>query len=146
MEKTFTLAEAQILVNVLEPILRSAIQAHQTVEQIDTEFQGIIRKILLHGGIELDPIHVARRKGQREKAASELKGWLEEISASGAQLKDLDIGLLDFPCAIEGRIVLLCWKLGEPAIEHCHGVDEGFAGRKKIDPSMFPQGKQTRVN
>jgi len=48
-------------------------------------------------------------------------------------VKDLDIGLLDFPCEVEGKIVLLCWKMGEKSITHWHGTDEGFASRKQID-------------
>jgi hypothetical protein len=49
------------------------------------------------------------------------------------QVKDLDIGLLDFPCIVDGKVVLLCWKLGELTIGHWHGVDEGYGGRKRID-------------
>ena len=43
------------------------------------------------------------------------------------------MGLLDFPCEVEGQIILLCWKLGEKSITHWHGLQEGFAGRKPID-------------
>jgi hypothetical protein len=49
------------------------------------------------------------------------------------QVKDIDIGLLDFPCEVDGKTVLLCWKMGENSITHWHGTDEGFAGRKLID-------------
>jgi hypothetical protein len=48
-------------------------------------------------------------------------------------VKDLDIGLIDFPTLFHGVEVYLCWKLDEPAIEFWHGVDEGFRGRKAID-------------
>jgi hypothetical protein len=51
-------------------------------------------------------------------------------------VKDLDIGLLDFPCQVEGRTVLLCWKLGEQGITHWHDTSEGFAGRKPIDDKI----------
>jgi hypothetical protein len=59
------------------------------------------------------------------------------------QVKDIDIGLLDFPCEFEGRTILLCWKLGEPAITHWHGTDEGFASRKPIDERI---AKAKRTN
>jgi len=49
------------------------------------------------------------------------------------QVKDLDIGLLDFPCAVDGKLILLCWKMGEKTIEHWHSMEEGFANRKPID-------------
>jgi hypothetical protein len=58
------------------------------------------------------------------------------------QVKDLDIGLLDFPCRVNGEIILLCWKLGEEGITHWHGVEEGFAGRKPIDETIARAGKK----
>jgi hypothetical protein len=51
--------------------------------------------------------------------------------------------LLDFACEVEGRTVLLCWKLGETGITHWHGTDEGFAGRKPIDEKI---AKAKRTN
>jgi hypothetical protein len=59
------------------------------------------------------------------------------------QVKDLDIGLLDFPCEVEGRTLLLCWKLGEKGIAHWHGTSEGFANRKPIDEKI---SKAKRTN
>lgn len=56
----------------------------------------------------------------------------EVINAAGAQIKSLEEGLLDFPARRGDEVVLLCWKLGEEAIEYWHGVDEGFAGRKPL--------------
>jgi hypothetical protein len=57
---------------------------------------------------------------------------MDEIASIGVQVKDLDIGLLDFPCEVDGHVVLLCWKLGEKSITHWHGVSEGFVGRKPV--------------
>ena len=57
------------------------------------------------------------------------------------QVKDLDIGLLDFPCAVDDEIVLLCWKYGEEKIEYWHGMEEGFKGRKPIDERIL-RGKK----
>jgi hypothetical protein len=61
---------------------------------------------------------------------------LAEIDSTGVQVKDIDIGLLDFPCQVEGRTVLLCWKLGEKGITHWHSTSEGFAARKPIDEKI----------
>jgi hypothetical protein len=83
--------------------------------------------------MNLNIVHLARRKAEREKATHKIKDSLAEIDAMGVQVKDLDIGLLDFPREVDGRVVLLCWKLGEQGITHWHTPSEGFAGRKAID-------------
>ena len=56
------------------------------------------------------------------------------------------MGLLDFPCVVEGRVILLCWKLGEPGIGFWHDTEEGFAGRKPIDEKIINAKKQKRPN
>jgi hypothetical protein len=131
--RTFTLAEAQELLPVLESLLRSAIDGKKVIESADAEFQEIAKRIFVNGGMSLNMVHLASRKAQREKAVQRVKDAMAEIDAMGVQVKDLDIGLLDFPCEVDGQIVLLCWKLGEQGITHWHGVSEGFAGRKPID-------------
>ncbi|MGZ4788902.1 MAG: DUF2203 domain-containing protein [Terriglobales bacterium] len=131
--RTFTLAEAQELLPILEGQLRKASEAKKRIEQIDAGFQDINRRILMHGGMMLDIVPLARLRAERDKLNQTVTDTLAEITAMGVQAKDLDIGLLDFPCVVEGKVVLLCWKLGEAAITHWHGVEEGFAGRKRID-------------
>ena len=134
--RSFTLSEAESLLPILESLLRSAIDGKKLIETVDEEFQELSHRILLSGGMHLDIVHWARRKAEREKAIQRIKDALGEIDATGVQVKDLDIGLLDFPCEVEGRTVLLCWKLGETGITHWHGTDEGFAGRKPIDEKI----------
>lgn len=132
-ERTFTLDEAQVLLPVLESLLRSAIEGKKLIEAVDSELQELAHRVAVQGGILVNIVHMARRKAEREKAVQRVKDELAEIDAMGVQVKDLDIGLLDFPCEVDGSTVLLCWKLGEKNIMHWHGVSEGFAGRKPID-------------
>lgn len=132
-DRTFTLDEAQSLLPVLEGLLRSAIQAKKLMEEIESEFQALNHQIFLNGGSHVDVVPLARRKAERVKAEQRAKDALAEIDSIGVQVKDLDIGLLDFPCSVDGQTILLCWKLGEKAITHWHGTEEGFAGRKPID-------------
>jgi hypothetical protein len=134
--RTFTLAEAQELLPVLEALLRKASESKRRVEEIDARFQDVNRRILMDGGMLLDIVPLARLRAERDKLNQGVTDTVAEINSTGVQVKDLDIGLLDFPCIVEGKIVLLCWKLGEHAITHWHGVDEGFAGRKRIDPRI----------
>jgi hypothetical protein len=131
--RTFTLDEAQTLLPILESLLKQAIQAKKTIEETDAEMQSVAHRVFLNGGTFLNIVHLARRKAEREKAVQRIKDAIAEIDATGVQVKDLDIGLLDFPCKVDGEVVLLCWKLGETKIEHWHSTTEGFAGRKPID-------------
>lgn len=134
--RTFTLDEAQDLLPVLESLLRTAIDGKKLMESVDAEFQTITHKVMVTGGMSLNVVHLARRKAEREKAIQRVKDAMAEVDAMGVQIKDLDIGLLDFPCEVDGQIVLLCWKLGEQAITHWHNVSEGFAGRKPVDQKI----------
>jgi len=142
-ERTFTLDEAQSLLPVLESLLRTAISGKKLMEDVEGEMQSLSHRIFLNGGTHVDVVAIARRKAERAKAEQRAKDALAEIDSIGVQVKDLDIGLLDFPCEVDGRIVLLCWKMGEPAITHWHGVSEGFAGRKPIDERI---SKAKRTN
>lgn len=144
--RTFTLEEAQMLLPILEGLLRRAMLAKSQIEAVDAEFTDVNHRVFLHGGMFLDVVHLARRRAEREKAIQSIKDAVAEIDAAGVQIKDLDIGLLDFPCEVEGQIILLCWKLGESAITHWHGTDEGFAGRKPIDARIAEAGNSGPVN
>jgi hypothetical protein len=132
-DRTFNLDEAQSLLPVLESLLRTAISGKKVMEEVETEMQALTHRIFLNGGTHVDVVSVARRKAERAKAEQRAKDALAEIDSIGVQVKDIDIGLLDFPCEVEGRVVLLCWKMGENSITHWHSTDEGFAGRKPID-------------
>jgi hypothetical protein len=142
-DRTFTLDEAQSLLPVLESLLRTAINAKKVVDEADAEIQALQHRVFLNGGMFLDIVPLARRKAERAKAEQSAKDALAEIDSIGVQVKDLNIGLLDFPCEVEGQVILLCWKLGEKAITHWHGVQEGFAGRKPIDQRI---AKAKKVN
>ena len=131
--RTFTLDEAKMLLPVLESLLRTAIGGKKLMEEVEGELQELSHRIFLNGGTHVDVVAIARRKAERAKAEQRAKDALAEIDSIGVQVKDIDIGLLDFPCEVDGKTVLLCWKMGENSITHWHGTDEGFAGRKLID-------------
>jgi hypothetical protein len=141
-DRTFTLEEAHTLLPILESLLKQAIQGKKLIEEVDAELQETAHRVFLSGGMLLNVVHLARRKAEREKAIRCVKDALAEIDATGVQVKDLDIGLLDFPCKVEGEILLLCWKLGEAEITHWHGTNEGFAGRKPVDQRIANAGKK----
>ena len=140
--RTFTLQDAQMLLPTLESLLRSAITSKTLIEEVDAELQAVAHRVFLNGGTLVNVIEIARRKAERERAVLRAKDAIAEIHATGVQVKDIEIGLLDFPCKVDGETVLLCWKLGEEKIAHCHSPEEGFAGRKPIDERIARAGKK----
>ena len=105
--------------------------------------QQLSQRIFLSGGMHVD-VSVAAADGRSAtRPCRRPRTLLAEIDSIGVQVKDLEQGLLDFPFVMDGKPVLLCWKLGEPAIAHWHTEEEGFAGRKPLDPRF---GKTERLN
>ena len=75
----------------------------------------------------------AQLQREVQSPAAEIAGYVEELASLGAEAKaPLDGGLVDFPGEIDGRAVYLCWRLGEPSIQHWHEIDAGFAGRQPL--------------
>src|SRR3954464_12667787 len=141
---TFTLNEALDLLPILQSLLQRAAHSKNRVEEIDAQFQQVNQRIMMHGGLSVDIVPLAHLRAERDKLAQGITDALSEITATGVQVKDPEIGLLDFPCVVEGKVVLLCWKLGEETITHWHGTDEGFAGRKPITDKITNASRQRR--
>jgi hypothetical protein len=131
--KTFTLEEAQSMLPLVESLLNRAIENKQAAEAIDAELTALARRIHAAGGMMVDVAKVAARRTELEKHIQRARETVQEIDEIGVQIKDLDTGLLDFPCRVDDEVVLLCWKSGETAIEHWHTVESGFQGRQPID-------------
>jgi len=133
MAKRFTLAQAQDLLASVAPLLQSAIEFKSQYADAERALQELSNRIMVTGGLLVDRDQPLKLKQQRDTVAQKLRETLNEVQEFGCVVKDLDIGLLDFPTLFRGREVYLCWKLGEASISYWHGVDEGFAGRKEID-------------
>jgi hypothetical protein len=145
MSKTFTLSEAQTLLPVLESLLRGAQKSAAKVGELEAEMQQLNQRIFLSGGMHVDVVAAARRRGEREKAIESTKETLGEIDSIGVQVQSLEEGLLDFPCLAGGEIVMLCWKMGEPGISHWHALEEDFSERKPLD-ARFDRSERERLN
>jgi len=131
--KIFTLDEAQSLLPVVESLLTRAIESKEAAEAIDTELSELSYRIHLSGGMTVNIVKVAARRSELEQHVRRARETVGEIDEIGVQLKDLDTGLLDFPCRVDDELVLLCWKRGELSIDHWHTVESGFQGRQPID-------------
>ena len=131
--KTFTLEEAQSLLPVVESLLKRAMEGKESAEKVGSGLSELARQIYLSGGMKVDVGRVARLKAEMENHLQRARESVAEIDAIGVQVKDLDSGLIDFPCRLDDDVVLLCWRMGEPAIEHWHTMDAGFQGRQPVD-------------
>jgi hypothetical protein len=131
--KTFTLEEAQSLLPVLESLLKRAIEGKQAAEQVESSLAELARRIYVSGGMKVDVGSIARQRAEMEAHLQLVRESLAEIDSIGVQVKDIDGGLLDFPCRLDDQVVLLCWRMGETAIEHWHTMESGFQGRQPLD-------------
>ena len=137
MSKLFTLAEAQCLIPRLDQLLRNAVLLKAEFSEAEAAARGFLERVTMMGGMMVDRDRVRAARERREMAARNLKAAIEEVQEVGCVVKDLDVGLIDFPTLFRGVEVYLCWKLGEPRIEYWHGTEEGFRGRKPIDQDFI---------
>jgi hypothetical protein len=131
--KTFTIDEAQSLLPLLESLLKRAIEGKQSAEAVESGLSDLMRRIYLSGGMSVDVSSVTRQRAEMETHLQRVRESVAEMDSIGVQVKDIEGGLLDFPCRVDDEVVLLCWRMGEPAIEHWHTVEQGFQGRQPVD-------------
>jgi hypothetical protein len=121
-------------VNALIPVLRDGVEFMQErARELDGLNADIARAVdTSHGNGHSG----AARLNQLRRRAMEVAGAIErkiaDIRAIGGEVKGIEQGLVDFPSLREGRIVYLCWRLGEDEVAWWHEVDAGFAGRQRL--------------
>lgn len=130
--RLFDRQEAEQLLPLLERLLGAARQRKQQVDEVNHEFSQIQNRILLYGGILPPYGYLAEKKTELDALIGALRQVVSQIENEGCLLKDLDLGLIDFPCVLNDEQVLLCWKSGEERILYWHRPEEGFAGRKPL--------------
>src|SRR3954466_10375978 len=127
----FTPEEANAALVEVRPLVQRLVALREEhVDALDRqeELEGRIRG---NGG-GIPPATLADAAAEVESVARQLAKVVDEIAAHGAQVKDPDEGLIDFPALRHGQTVLLCWKLGEEEIRYWHRVEDGFAGRQEL--------------
>ena len=127
----FTLEEANRTVDELRPVVEQLVDTRGRFLTAQAQRADLTERAGSNGG-DLTPTDFAEVEELLEQEATTLAVCIERIQAAGAQVKDLDEGLLDFPSLMDGEEILLCWRLGEDEIGYWHGPDEGFAGRKPV--------------
>lgn len=131
--KTFTIDEAQSLLPVLESLLKRASEGKKAAEDVESSLAELSRRIYVSGGMRVSVSSVAAQRADMEASLQRVRESIAEIDSIGVQVKDIESGLLDFPCRLDDQVVLLCWRKGETSIEHWHTIEAGFKGRQPVD-------------
>ena len=125
--------------NELLPYIREDIERLQKTKREFVELALKLREMRIsHEQVSKEPPEDAlfQMEAGMEFLQLEAKMLADSIRLKGAELKDVDRGLVDFPARINGEEVLLCWKQGEDRIAYYHGRDDGFRGRRPIPDSL----------
>jgi hypothetical protein len=133
-QRIFTLTEAEHTRQELEPFLVEAMGVRKKLSVLEQDLTAVSTRIMMMGGVLVPYAKLAEKRMEHQSLAEIMKTNLEKILSTGCLIKDLDIGLLDFPAVINNEEVYLCWKLGEDRIRYYHRQNEGYAGRKPLDP------------
>ena len=126
--KVFTLEQAHQILPRLTGLLEELRSQRVTIHALEVEIDSLELVVEKdeHG---ISPA-VSAKVDTYTRAVNHFYGLIEEIHGTGCFLKDVDLGLIDFYFMHEGRIVYLCWKLGESEASHWHEVDKGYSSRQ----------------
>jgi hypothetical protein len=131
-DRSFTPAEANSALEEVRPVAERLVAVRVRMRELERSQGELVTAIGGNGGgYAASDLNAAQSElgGLAEAAVA----CVERLEDLGVTLKDLDLGLLDFPSERNGEPVLLCWHVGEEAVTSWHGLAEGFAGRKPID-------------
>lgn len=137
MPKYFTIWEAEDLLKQLSEPLRQAVTARAEFSALESRIQDEARRVFLSGGAVVNQAEAVRLRLRRDALAQRLREIVPQVQEHGCLIKDLEIGLLDFPTLYQGREVYLCWRLGEESIQYWHEVEDGFRGRRLVDADFL---------
>jgi hypothetical protein len=133
--KTFRLEEANAIVPrlqvLMERLQRGALRLHEEMSDL-ARTTGIDPSAL-------SPQELIRQRPAARVLVEELDATVHEIEESGAHLKDVQLGLVDFPAEKDGELVYLCWQFGESEVAFWHRIEDGFAGRQPLPGRTRPR-------
>jgi hypothetical protein len=128
----FTVDHANRTLPLVRRIVEDIVREHRRWQE------AIVELDLLVSGARADMPDARAVALEREvqTIARDIDQFQGELEALGIQLKDRRIGLIDFPSEMDGRRVLLCWRLGEPSVQYWHDEQSGYAGRQPLSPTL----------
>jgi hypothetical protein len=128
-ETVFTVEQANRMLPLVSRIVQDVVTHYARWHELLASCES-----LLASNTQESTDEAARMQEEIQRTASDIDRFLAELAGLGVQFKSFEDGLIDFPSEIDGERVLLCWKLGEPAVEYWHHPDAGFAGRQRVAP------------
>jgi hypothetical protein len=128
--RLFTLEEAVELLPAIRELLEKMQARKRGLDLLSAQIEDMSEAAAGNGHSSGSKVLSLRQEAER--AAADLEALAAELRATGCELKGIDQGLVDFPAEREGRVVYLCWRLGEDTISHWHDIDAGFAGRQPL--------------
>jgi hypothetical protein len=126
--KTFTVSEARAALPHLRSLLAELQGERTALLRLHPQINRARARAEQNGGSPYGELYLTH--------AFAFATVLESIEETGAIIKDFNAGLVDFPHEHEGRIVYLCWKLGEDDLAWWHEIEDGFAGRQPIEETF----------
>ncbi|HZO97420.1 MAG TPA: DUF2203 domain-containing protein [Gaiellaceae bacterium] len=128
--REFTPEEANSALRQVRPLAERMVEVRARLAELEGEQREVVRIVAGNGsGAGVGDA----RTPEFAQLARELQELLDELALIGVQVKDAGAGLVDFPSVRAGEPVLLCWRVGEPAVEWWHRPEDGFAGRRRVD-------------
>ena len=124
-ERLFTLAEAQGLIKQLKSLIEEICESWNRIRELNPDIQKA-RDAAAFDGFSKSGVEYV-------EAVSHLMLLIHQVKDMGVILKDAEKGLCDFPYMRQGKVVYLCWQLGEERIEYWHDIETGFTGREPLD-------------
>ena len=124
MTRYFTVEEANIMLEVIRPLMREILDIRQVIFQKQPELVPVLNRLMDNGGslvasqvaLEIEQLHIL----------------IGQVLVTGVSLKDINSGLVDFLSRRDERDVYLCWRYGEESVSYWHDLEAGFAGRQPI--------------
>ncbi len=128
--KVFTLREANELLPILAELLHDLRKKRDQAGEIEIQIDAL--ELVSNSGEDASARELEKLMERHRQVVAEFYDIVDEIQSNGCFLKDVDLGLIDFYGVVKGRIVCLCWRIGEERIGFWHDVKEGYAGREPL--------------
>ncbi|MCC6791737.1 MAG: DUF2203 domain-containing protein [Thermomicrobiales bacterium] len=126
--RLFTLAEANAMLAIVRPLLDGLAEVKRGLDVVHNQLLRISPKMRENG----HRLEALRLEDQMERLVDRLSRGIRDLELMGIEIKDVDTGLIDFPSLHHGRVIYLCWRLGESEIAYWHEITTGFAGRRSV--------------